>query len=182
MNLKFDKSWTVFLDRDGVINKERRADYVKNIDEFIFEEGALAALKKLNEIFGVIVIVTNQRGVGSGIMSAEDLHSVHDHMLEAIHSNGGRIDKIYFAPDEDRNSTNRKPHPTMGHQAKNDFPEIDFSKTLMIGNSISDMEFGRHLGCVNVFIDEKQKYDGKKTEVMDFIFSSLSECANLLMC
>ena len=180
MNLKFDKSWSVFLDRDGVINKERRADYVKNIDEFIFEEGALAALKKLNEIFGVIVIVTNQRGVGSGIMSAEDLHSVHDHMLEAIHSNGGRIVKIYFAPDEDRNSTNRKPHPTMGHQAKNDFPEIDFSKSILIGNTISDMAFGRNIGAYTVFLPTTRPDVALDDARIDQVSNSLLDFAGLL--
>ena len=122
MNLKFDKSWTVFLDRDGVINTERRADYVKTIDEFIFEEGALEALKKLNDIFGVIVIITNQRGVGSGIMSVEDLNSVHNHMLESITSNGGRIDKIYYSPYlAAENHPTRKPGIGMALQAKKDF-------------------------------------------------------------
>ncbi len=174
-----DKSWTLFLDRDGVINKELRKDYVKTWDDFQFEEGALTALAKLNTLFGNIVVVTNQRGVGAGIMTEESLQTIHEQMLNEIHKNNGRIDKVYFAPEEDRLNIHRKPNPTMGHHAKNDFPEIDFSKSVMVGNSISDMEFGRALGMVNVFIDEKEKYNATKTEEMDYIFSSLAEFASI---
>lgn len=171
--MKFDKSWSLFLDRDGVINKELRKDYVKTWEEFKFEDGALSALAKLNSIFGVIVIVTNQRGVGAKIMSEESLHHIHQKMISEIEMNHGRIDKIYFAPEEDRSDIHRKPNPTMGIHAKNDFPEIDFKKSVIVGNSISDMQFGRALNMTTVFIDEKQKYNGIKSDEMDFIFLSL---------
>jgi D-glycero-alpha-D-manno-heptose 1-phosphate guanylyltransferase len=174
----FDKTWTLFLDRDGVINTELRKDYVKTPDEFKFEKGTLEALKILNPIFGTIVVVTNQRGVGAGIMTEEALHEIHRQMLHAITTAGGRIDKIYFAPDEDRNSSNRKPYPAMGHLAKKDYPQIDFSKSVMVGNSHSDMLFGRALGMTTVYIDEKAQYHGKKTEDMDLIFDSLIDFAN----
>ncbi len=173
-----DKSWTLFLDRDGVINKELRNDYVKTWDEFQFEEGTIAALAILNSLFGNIVIVTNQRGVGAGIMTEESLHELHQQMLDVIHENKGRIDKIYFAPEEDRLHLHRKPNPTMGHHAKYDYPEIDFNKSVMVGNSISDMQFGRALGMVTVYIDEKEKYNGTKTVEMDYIFASLAEFAS----
>ena len=174
-----DKSWTLFLDRDGVINKELRKDYVKTWDDFQFEEGALTALAKLNTLFGNIVVVTNQRGVGAGIMTEESLQTIHQRMLDEIHKNNGRIDKVYFAPEEDRLHLHRKPNPTMGYLAKNDFPEIDFSKSVMVGNSISDLEFGRALGMVTVFIDEKKKYNATKTEEMDYIFFTLAEFASI---
>ena len=178
--MKPDKTWSLFLDRDGVINRELRNEYVKTWNEFTFEEGALDALKKLNTIFGHIFIVTNQRGVGAGIMSLADLDAIHQIMLEEIIDHGGRIDEIYFASDEDRESKNRKPHPTMGIKAKSDFPLVDFSKSMMVGNSISDMEFGRNLEMYNVFIDEKKKYSGIKTEAMDAIYNSLKEFSDTL--
>jgi histidinol-phosphate phosphatase family protein len=173
-----DKSWTLFLDRDGVINKELRKDYVKTWDEFQFEDSALSALSKLNLLFGIIVVITNQRGVGAGIMTEESLHTIHQKMLDEIQQNHGRIDKIYFAPEEDRLHIHRKPNPTMGHQAKIDFPQINFNKSVMVGNSLSDMQFGRALGMVTVFIDEKEKYNEIKTEEMDYIFSTLADFAS----
>lgn len=173
--MKIDKSWTLFLDRDGVINRELRNDYVKTWDEFEFEEGAIEAIVRLNKIFGHTIVVTNQRGVGAGIMTEEALHAIHKKMLQEIEAKGGKIDAIYFAPDEDRSSINRKPNPTMAFHAQKDFPTIDLKKSVIIGNSKSDMEFGRNAGMITVYIDEKKKYGGQKTEVMDFIFDSLKE-------
>ena len=173
--MNIDKSWTLFLDRDGVINRELRNDYVKTWDEFEFEEGAIEAIVQLNKLFGLTIIVTNQRGVGTGIMTEEALHAIHQKMQEAIAAKGGKIDAIYFAPDEDRSSINRKPHPTMAFKAQADFPQIDLKKSIIIGNSSSDMEFGRNAGMTTVYIDEKQKYNGQKTASMDTIFDSLNE-------
>ncbi|CAN5525204.1 D-glycero-alpha-D-manno-heptose-1,7-bisphosphate 7-phosphatase [soil metagenome] len=176
--MNIDKTWTLFLDRDGVINTELRNEYVKNWSEFNFEPGALKALENLSTLFGTIVIVTNQRGVGAGIMTEDDLLRIHDEMLKEINQHGGRIDQIYFATHIDREHESRKPFPAMGHLAKKEFPHIEFSKSVMVGNSLSDMEFGRNLGMVNVYIDEKKKYNGVKTEMMDYIFSDLAEFSN----
>jgi len=173
--MKINNTWTLFLDRDGVINKEIRNDYVKKYNDFHFEEGALEAIQKLSFLFGLLIVITNQRGVGVGLMSVEDLNHIHEQMTLEITNAGGRIDKIYFAPDEDRESINRKPHPTMALKAKEDFPQIDFSKTIMVGNSSSDMEFGRRIGAYTIYIDEKHKYNGVKTELMDEIYDSLND-------
>src|SRR5436190_21623493 len=94
-----DKTWTLFLDRDGVINGERKDEYVLRLEDFIFLDGTLQALKILNEVFGVIVIITNQRGVGRGLMTLNDLHHIHQYMLQQIHTSRGRIDKIYYCTD-----------------------------------------------------------------------------------
>ncbi len=178
--MKYGKGWTLFLDRDGVINKELPADYVKNWGEFIWEPDSKAAIAKLTMLFDKIFIITNQRGVGIGVMSENDLADVHSTMLKEINAILGRIEKIYYCTDVDRNSYNRKPKPGMGLQAKADYPEIDFSKTVMVGNTLHDMEFGRALGTHTVFIDEKKKYNGNKTEVMDEIFDSLFDYASRL--
>ena len=76
-----DKSWTLFLDRDGVINHEKKADYIRNWEEFAFYDGVLEALELLNDKFGVIVMVTNQKGVGKGLMTVDDLNRIHTNML-----------------------------------------------------------------------------------------------------
>jgi len=177
-NLNIDKSWTLFLDRDGVINKKLDNDYVKHWVEFEFIEGVIDALKITNSMFGKIVVVTNQQGIGKGIYRTEDLELIHKNMLYEIHYMGGRIDKVYFSPYlAKENHSTRKPNTGMGLQAKNDFPEIDFTKSFIVGDSISDMEFGKGLGMKTVFISDKQITDEK----IDFNFPSLVEFANMLI-
>ncbi|MDE3213549.1 MAG: HAD-IIIA family hydrolase, partial [Bacteroidota bacterium] len=142
---QIDASWSLFLDRDGVINEEKHQDYVQTWEEFRFYEGVKDALGIFARKFGRIFIVTNQRGVAKGITRLEDLHDIHDKMLREIEQAGGRVDKIYYAIELEDESPNRKPNPGMGIQAQKDFPEIDFSKSIMIGNTLSDMRFGRNL-------------------------------------
>src|SRR5215468_10408797 len=96
-----DKTWTLFLDRDGVINGELKDEYILRFQDFIFFDGVLQALKILNEIFGTIVIITNQKGVGKGLMTLDDLGAIHKYMMDEIISHGGRIDKIYCCTDLD---------------------------------------------------------------------------------
>ena len=171
--MKVDNSWTLFLDRDGVINKELPGDYVKRWDEFHFEPGVLLALAELSKLFPLIIIITNQRGVGIGRMTEDDLKLLHDKMCNEINKAGGRIDDVFYCIDVDRKSPNRKPRPAMGLMAKEKYPAIDFSKTIMVGNSPSDMEFGRALGMINVFIDDKKSRNGHKDETMDYIYNGL---------
>ena len=175
--MNYGKGFTLFLDRDGVINKELPNDYVKSWSEFVWEPKSKEAIAKLTSHFDKIFIITNQRGVGTGKMSEADLHTIHSRMLSEINATGGRIEKIYFCADVDRNSYNRKPNPGMGLQVKADYPEVDFSKTVMVGNTLHDMEFGRALGTRTVFIDEKKKYNGIKTDEMDELFDSLYDFA-----
>ena len=178
--MNYGKGWTLFLDRDGVINKELPQDYVKTWSEFIWESKSKEAIAMLSHLFDQIFIITNQRGVGIGVMSEDDLQTIHSKMLSEINATGGLVDKIYYCTDVDRNSYNRKPNPGMGLQAKADFPEIDFNKTIMVGNTLHDMEFGKTLGTRTIFIDEKKKYNGIKTEVMDEIYDSLYDYAEFM--
>ena len=147
-----DNTWTLFIDRDGVINHEKKEDYILNKEEFHFYNGVLEAMSLLNNKFGRIVMVTNQKGVGRGLMTLADLQEIHDFMLNVINENGGRVDKIYFCTDTDNSSINRKPQHGMALQAKDYFPEINFSKSIMVGNKLSDMKFGRNAGINTVFV------------------------------
>jgi len=147
-----DKTWTLFIDRDGVVNHEKKEDYILNKEEFQFYDGVLQAMSLLNIKFGRIVMVTNQKGVGRGLMTLDDLQGIHNYMMLAINANGGRVDKIYFCTDMDNLSINRKPQHGMALQAKADFPEIDFDKSIMVGNKLSDMKFGRNAGIKTVFV------------------------------
>ena len=149
---KIDTDWTLFLDRDGVINHEKHLDYIHSWDEFVFYDGVKEAINIFANKFKYIFIVTNQKGVGKGLTKPEDLAVIHQNMTDEIVKAGGRIDKIYYCADLEESSPNRKPNPGMGLQAKKDFTDIDLSKALMVGNTISDMEFGRNLGIKTVFL------------------------------
>lgn len=147
-----NKSWTLFLDRDGVINIEKEGSYIFNQNEFIFYDNTLLALALLSKFFGRIFIVTNQRGVGKKLMTLDDLHAIHQYMQSQIELANGKVDQIFFCTDIEEDSENRKPNPGMAFQAKKQFPETDFLKSIMVGNKLSDMQFGRNAGMKTVFV------------------------------
>ena len=171
-NSKIDKSWTLFLDRDGVVNTRLVDDYVKNINEFEFMPGVLGAFKVFAEKFGKIIIVTNQQGVGKGIMTMDDVVKVHDFMLKEIENQKGRVDAIYVCPQLKSDPDNfRKPSPKMAYMAQHDFPEIDLEKSIMVGDMNSDLEFGKNCGMYTVFVGDepiKIRPDAKYKSLFDF--------------
>ena len=177
---QIDKSWTLFLDRDGVLNHDKVGSYIFNTSEFKFYAGVLDALKICNQVFGAIIVVTNQRGVGKGFMSALDLMEIHNKMLQDVEAAGGRIDAIYYATSLDNDHPERKPHPGMALKAKADFPEIDFSKSIIIGNNLSDMEFGRNTGMHTVFMLTTQPGLPLPHPSVDMAFNSLLKFAAAL--
>jgi histidinol-phosphate phosphatase family protein len=178
---KIDKTWALFLDRDGVINDEVFMGYINKWDEFKFIRGVKEAIKKFTENFGYIFIVTNQRGVSKGITKLADLETIHKNLLEEITSAGGNITKIYFCCDMDNSSPNRKPNPGMGLQAKKDFPGVEFTKSIMIGNTITDMEFGRNLGiAINIFIPSTHPHLGVQHPMVDLVFPDLLSVSKAL--
>jgi D-glycero-D-manno-heptose 1,7-bisphosphate phosphatase len=176
-----DKTHTLFLDRDGVINHEKHLDYIHTWDEFVFYEGAKEAMAVFNRLFGPIVVVTNQKGVGKGLTKPEDLATIHRNMAAEIATAGGRVDKVYCCPDLDDASPNRKPNPGMGLQAKADFPQIDFSKAIMVGNTLSDMAFGRSLGMHTVFLTTTRPEVDITDPRIDSVFPSLAAFAQMLL-
>jgi len=176
-----DKSWTLFLDRDGVINSELKNDYVLEWGAFHFLEGVKQALKTLNGLFSNIVIVTNQKCIGKGLISVEELNAIHRKMILEIEEAGGRIDKIYFCPDLSDDSPNRKPNAGMALQAKADFPQIDFSKSIMVGNKLSDMQFGRNAGVYTVFAATTNPETAFPHPAIDYRVNSLLEFSEALI-
>ena len=171
-NLSIKDNWSVFIDRDGVINRRIIGDYVKRIEDFHFLEGSIDAIVEFQKHFKYIFIVTNQQGVGKGEMMEADLHKIHNYMLDQITKAGGRIDAIYFCPAlKDSGDKCRKPEIGMALQAKNEFPEIDFSKSIMMGDSLSDMAFGKNAGMHTIFIDAQN--EGVKPTIADEMFASL---------
>jgi len=175
-----DKTWTLFLDRDGVINEERLGQYVLHWGEFIFSKGVLEVFKKLSDHFGRVIVVSNQRGVGKGLMTEEALQSIHLEMQREVEIVNGKIDKIYYCTEKDDKCFNRKPNPGMALQAREDFPDIDFSKTIMVGNKPSDMKFGRAAGVYTVFVRTTNPDQSYPHPDIDLVFPSLQEFASAL--
>lgn len=147
---------TLFIDRDGVINIEKENDYIHHWDEFRFYDDAPEALAFFATIFERIIVVTNQKGIGKGVTREEDVLDIHEYMQRALEMAGGRIDAIYFCPDTDSESFDRKPNPGMAYQAWEDFPEIVFAESVMVGNNLSDLQFGRNVGMHTVFLRTTQ--------------------------
>jgi len=148
-----DQSWTLFLDRDGVINERIMGGYVTNPSEFVFLPGVPKAIARFSRFFNRIIVVTNQQGIGKGLMTERNVLEVHAYMCDEIHQATGRIDKCFFAPnlvgaEEDL----RKPGPVMAEMAKLEFPEIEFERSIMVGDTDSDILFGKNLGMKTVRI------------------------------
>lgn len=147
---------TLFLDRDGVINRRIPGDYVKDPAAFVPEPGALEAIALLSPFFQRIVVVTNQAGIGKARMTENDLAAVHRHMITLVNASGGRLDGIYYCPHRPgAGCACRKPATGMALQARADFPEIDFSRAWIAGDSVSDILFGQALGMTTVLIAGK---------------------------
>ena len=175
-----DKSWSLFLDRDGVINHDKENDYIRNRDEFKFYDGVKEAMKIFAGKFGKIFIVSNQRGVGRQLMTEDDLIKIHDFMISEVNKSGGRIDEIYYCTAIDAKDPNRKPNPGMAFQAKNDFQEIDLTKAIIVGNKPSDMLFGRNAGIYTVYLATTHPETSFPHPDVDFRFNSLIEFAGAL--
>jgi histidinol-phosphate phosphatase family protein len=175
----FDKTWSLFLDRDGVLNHDKVGSYVMNLNEFRLMSGVKTAMKKLSEIFGTIVVCTNQRGIGKGLYTIEEMHRMNNFLLQEIGQSGGRIDKIYYATDLNDDAPDRKPNIGMALQAKKDFPSIDFAKSIMVGNNISDMQFARNAGMAKaVFLTTTIDISLVPKALIDAHFDSLKSFAN----
>lgn len=167
-----NNDWTLFLDRDGVINDRIIDGYVTKIEEFNFLPNVIEAFKIFKNKFNRIIVVTNQQGVGKGLMTEDDVKKVHDFMINELENRDGKIDKVYFCPQLKSVPDNyRKPSPKMAYMAKEDFPEIDLSKSIMIGDMNSDVEFGKNAGMKTIFIGDnelKQTPDGRFNSLYDF--------------
>ncbi len=171
--------WTLFLDRDGVINTRLVDDYVKVWDEFAFEPQALQAISLLSRYVGRIVVVTNQQGVGKGLMSAGDLEEIHRRMVSEIQKAGGKINRVYSCTKTaEEQPFCRKPKPGMALQARRDFPEIAFKKSLMVGDTLTDMQFGKRLGMTTVLVATENTIAQQHPKLTDYWFESLASFAN----
>jgi len=177
---QIDKSWTLFIDRDGVINHEKKEDYILHWGEFRFYDGVTEAMAVFANIFPTIIMVTNQRGVGKGLMTVEALHEIHANMQAIINEQSGRIDKIYYCTSLDNEHPERKPNAGMALLAKQNYPHIDFSKSIMIGNKLSDMMFGRNAGMFTIYVETTNPEVSHPHPAIDLRFKDLPAAAEAI--
>lgn len=147
---------TVFLDRDGVINRRLPDDYVKSWKEFEFLPNVKEALAELSKNNLRLIVITNQRGIALGLMTEQELASIHARMIAELNKAGVKITAIYHCPHDRNQCDCRKPQTGLFLKAKQDFPEIDFARSVMIGDSVSDIEAGLKAGCHTIFIGEQK--------------------------
>ncbi len=145
-NLLSAKADYLFLDRDGVINRLRPGDYVKTWDEWEWMPGVLQEFPKWAAKFERIVLVTNQRGVGRGVMTMDALYGIHERMLSEIAAAGGRMDRILVCTAVSDEDPRRKPNTGMFKEAVEAFPEISAERSIMLGDSDSDERFALNCG------------------------------------
>jgi histidinol-phosphate phosphatase family protein len=172
-----DETWTLFLDRDGVINERILNGYVTDISEFHFKENVLLALSGLTKKFKYIFVVTNQQGVGLGHMTKIQLDDIHDFMKSKVSSFGGQITQVFSSIElKNSHSATRKPSPEMALIAKSYFSDVTFEKSIMVGDTDTDIQFGKRLGMKTVLI----LTDEKVNEKADIELMSLFELNKLL--
>ncbi len=151
-------SRALFLDRDGVINARPMGDYVKNRSELVILPSFLAAVPQIFPAFSRVVVVTNQQGIAKGVMSEADLAGIHDAIADAVTAAGGKIDGFFYCPHlTDAFCECRKPQVGLALQAKNRFPDIDFSRSMMVGDTASDLTFARRLGMRAVWMETAEE-------------------------
>jgi len=146
---------TIFLDRDGVINKKINNDYVRNWTQFEFLPESIEALKLLCQNDYQIYIITNQRGIAQGLMSKDDLNNIHQRMEEELKKHNVTINKIYYCLHQEGECDCRKPKPGMLFRAANE-NYIDLSKAIFIGDDEKDLQAGQAAGCKTILIDKNK--------------------------
>jgi D-glycero-D-manno-heptose 1,7-bisphosphate phosphatase len=175
-----DSEWTLFLDRDGVINKDK-SPYTLNPEQFEFYDGVPEAIMQLNKIFHRVFIITNQRGVGRKMMTETDLLNIHHKMMEGITRAGGRIEKIYYCTAVDDADPNRKPNPGMALQAMKENPGIVPHQSIIVGNNISDMQFGRNAGFHTMLVQNTGTKVNLPHPLVDLQYPTLPDFADALV-
>lgn len=135
----------VFLDRDGTINEE--VDYLHECDKLRFIPGTEEALRILKEKGYLLIVVTNQSGVGRGYYPMEDVYKVHRYMNELLKESNAQIDGFYCCPHvEEDHCGCRKPETGMYLEAQKDF-DIDLKQSYMVGDKVTDILAAKKLGC-----------------------------------
>ncbi len=177
---------TVFLDRDGVLNEKMpEGQWVTRWADFHVLPGVPEAIAKLNRAGLRVIVVSNQRGIALGRFSSADVEAIHTAFQKLLTAQGAHVDAFYFCPHDRLECNCRKPLPGLFEQARGEFPEIRATTSAVIGDSLPDIEFGRRLGMMTIFVDgapEHQKPGAKKAiQIANLRFDSLEAAVDALL-
>ena len=143
------------------------------------------AIGRLNRAGLRVVVVSNQRGIALGLYTADDVRQIHSALQSWLHSQGAHIDAFYFCPHDEQQCNCRKPLPGLFDQARAEFPEIAAGSSVMIGDSLSDIEFGHRLGMTTVFLEGDSSHQKPGAEaarqLANLRFPSLIEATEALL-
>lgn len=143
----------VFLDRDGVLNqKPSRGKYITRMEELALLPGVEDAIAALNRSGRNVVVLTNQRGIALGLYTQAELDRIHAHLQAQLAVRGGHLDAIYVCPHDAGQCDCRKPLTGLFEQAFRDFPEATPQRSIMVGDSLRDIEAGLRVGMATAMI------------------------------
>jgi D-glycero-D-manno-heptose 1,7-bisphosphate phosphatase len=168
-----------------VINQKMPdGEYVRAPDDFRILPGAVEAIGRLNRSGVRVIVVSNQRGVALGLYSADDVRAIHACLQRTLAEHGSHVDAFYFCPHNKGACTCRKPQTGLYDQAAIDFPDVTPGTSAMIGDSLSDIEFGRHAGMRTIFVGGNPQARRAGTEaamhLADFSCASLAAAVDIL--
>ena len=177
---------TVFLDRDGVLNRKMPEGlYVTSWSEFLPLPGVPQAIGRLNRAGLRVIVVSNQRGIALGLYTSDIVRKLHAALQSWLQSQGAHIDAFFFCPHDKLQCNCRKPLPGLFDQASAVFPEIAAESSVMIGDSLSDIEFGHSLGMATLFLEGNPQLQKPGTdaarELANLCFPSLPEATDALL-
>jgi D-glycero-D-manno-heptose 1,7-bisphosphate phosphatase len=177
---------TVFLDRDGVLNRKApEGEYVARWEDFEILDGVIEALGRLRRAGVRTIVVTNQRGVALGRYSLRDVQALHATLQQLLAANGAQLDAIYVCPHDHGECNCRKPLPGLFEQAAGEHPGVSARESVMIGDSLVDMELGRRLGMRTILIEEEDEdraiEQEKARRLADFCCASLKEAVDAIL-
>jgi D-glycero-D-manno-heptose 1,7-bisphosphate phosphatase len=170
----------VFLDRDGVVNrKQPEGAYVTDWRQFEWLPGAVEAIARLNRAGMTVILVTNQRGIALGLYTHEQVELIHKNMRAHLALHGARVDGIYYCPHDVGECRCRKPDVGLFEQACKDFPLASADNSVVIGDSLSDIQAGQRMGMKTIFIqgeaDSQKAGAAVAAESADAVAGSLLE-------
>jgi len=146
----------VLLDRDGVINHRVVDGYVTLWSQFVFLPGALDALRLLEQENHAVLIISNQAGVGKGLVAARELEEITRRFVQKVEEYGGRIHGVYYCPHrQEDNCGCRKPKPGLLLQAQKEH-QFDFADTFLVGDSETDLLAAKNVGCPTILISDRR--------------------------
>jgi len=144
----------VFLDRDGVLNRYLPGGYVTSWEKFEVLSGVEQAIARINRSGRKVIVVSNQRGIALGLHSEAGLHAMHDRLRDHLAQHGAHLDAIYYCPHDNGQCHCRKPQTGMFEHAFLDFPGATAGNSVMVGDSLVDIEAASRLGMRSVFVSD----------------------------